>query len=240
MERTYIMLKPDAVRRGLAGTIISRIEAKGYRIVDIKVMSLGETILREHYRHICDKPFYPELEAFMAIAGYAVGANQGYVYVRAEYPLAIEVLEQAIKDARKRNILGKNIFGGGFDFDVDIRIGAGAFVCGEETALMKSVEGKRGEPNQKPPYPADQGLYGKPTVINNVETLGNISAIILKGAEWFSRLGTEKSKGTKVFALAGDINNTGLIEVPMGAGHNGNDGEQQRKREEISADRSGI
>lgn len=152
----------------------------------------------------------------MAIAGYAVGANQGYVYVRAEYPLAIEVLDQAIQDARKMNLLGKNIFGSGFDFDVEIRIGAGAFVCGEETALMKSVEGRRGEPNQKPPYPADSGLYGKPTVINNVETLGNISAIILNGADWFTQVGTEKSKGTKVFALAGDINNTGLIEVPMG------------------------
>ncbi len=152
----------------------------------------------------------------MAIAGYAVGANQGFVYVRAEYPLAIEVLEQAIEDARQKNILGKNIFGTGFDFDVAIRIGAGAFVCGEETALMKSVEGRRGEPNQKPPYPADSGLYGKPTVINNVETLGNVSSIILNGADWFAQLGTEKSKGTKVFALAGDINNTGLIEVPMG------------------------
>lgn len=152
----------------------------------------------------------------MAIAGYAVGADQGYVYVRAEYPLAIEVLEQAIQDARNMNLLGNNIFGSGFNFDVEIRIGAGAFVCGEETALMKSVEGKRGEPNQKPPYPADSGLYGKPTVINNVETLGNISAIILNGAEWFAGIGTKKSTGTKVFALAGDINNTGLIEVPMG------------------------
>ena len=152
----------------------------------------------------------------MAIAGYAVGADQGYVYVRAEYPLAIEVLETAIQDARDMNILGKNIFGSGFNFDVEIRIGAGAFVCGEETALMKSVEGRRGEPNQKPPYPSDCGLYEKPTVINNVETLGNISAIILKGADWFAGIGTEKSKGTKVFALAGDISNTGLIEVPMG------------------------
>ncbi len=152
----------------------------------------------------------------MLIAGYAVGADQGYVYVRAEYPLAIEVLDQAIQDARNMNILGKNIFGSGFNFDVEIRIGAGAFVCGEETALMKSVEGRRGEPNQKPPYPADSGLYGKPTVINNVETLGNVSAIILNGADWFSKIGTKKSTGTKVFALAGDINNTGLIEVPMG------------------------
>jgi NADH-quinone oxidoreductase subunit F len=152
----------------------------------------------------------------MAIGGYAIGADQGYVYVRAEYPLAIEVLSQAIEDARKLNILGKNIFGSGFNFDVEIRIGAGAFVCGEETALMKSVEGRRGEPNQKPPFPTDAGLFGKPTVINNVETLGNIASIILKGADWFTRIGTRKSSGTKVFALAGDINNTGLIEVPMG------------------------
>lgn len=152
----------------------------------------------------------------MAIAGYAIGANQGYVYVRAEYPLAIEGLEIAIDDARARNILGKNIFGSGFDFDVEIRIGAGAFVCGEETALIGSVEGRRGEPNQKPPYPSDEGLFGKPTIINNVETLGNVPSIIMNGAGWFSKIGTEKSAGTKVFALAGDINNTGLIEVPMG------------------------
>jgi NADH-quinone oxidoreductase subunit F len=152
----------------------------------------------------------------MAIGGYAIGATQGYVYVRAEYPLAIEVLQQAIEDARACNILGQNIFGSGFDFDVEIRIGAGAFVCGEETALMKSVEGKRGEPNQKPPFPTDSGLFDKPTVINNVETLGNVPSIILQGAEWFKTQGTDKSPGTKVFALAGDINNTGLIEVPMG------------------------
>lgn len=152
----------------------------------------------------------------MAIAGYAIGADKGYVYVRAEYPLAVERLESAIDEARERNILGKNILGSGFNFDIEIRIGAGAFVCGEETALMNSVEGKRGEPRQKPPYPADKGLFGKPTVINNVETFGNISAITLKGAEWFSKIGTEKSKGTKIFALAGDINNTGIIEVPIG------------------------
>ena len=121
----------------------------------------------------------------MAIGGYAIGATQGYVYVRAEYPLAIEVLQQAIDDARASNILGKNIFGSGFDFDVEIRIGAGAFVCGEETALMKSVEGRRGEPNQKPPFPTDSGLFDKPTVINNVETLGNVPSIILQGADWF-------------------------------------------------------
>ena len=152
----------------------------------------------------------------MAIAGYAIGATQGYVYVRAEYPLAIEGLEYAIKEARKHNVLGKGIFGSNFDFDMEIRIGAGAFVCGEETALMGSVEGKRGEPNQKPPFPSDEGLFGKPTIINNVETLGNVPAIILNGAKWFRAIGTEKSAGTKVFALAGDINNTGLIEVPMG------------------------
>lgn len=152
----------------------------------------------------------------MAIAGYAIGASQGYIYVRAEYPLAIEGLEAAIKAARERNLLGRNIFGSDFHFDVEIRIGAGAFVCGEETALMNSVEGRRGEPNQKPPYPSEAGLFGKPTVINNVETLGNVPVIILKGAQWYKGIGTEKSKGTKVFALAGDINNTGLIEVPMG------------------------
>lgn len=152
----------------------------------------------------------------MAIAGYAIGADKGYVYVRAEYPLAVERLDFAINEARERNILGENILGTNFNFNIEIRIGAGAFVCGEETALMNSVEGKRGEPRQKPPYPADKGLFGKPTIINNVETFGNISAIILKGAEWFSKIGTEKSKGTKIFALAGDINNTGIIEVPMG------------------------
>ncbi len=152
----------------------------------------------------------------MAIAGYAVGADKGYVYVRAEYPLAIERLNLAIKEARKKNIFGKNIFGTDFEFDIEIRIGAGAFVCGEETALIASVEGMRGEPRQKPPFPADKGLFRKPTVLNNVETFGNIASIILKGADWFADVGTEKSKGTKVFALAGDINNTGIIEVPMG------------------------
>ncbi|MBK5253872.1 MAG: FAD-dependent oxidoreductase [Peptostreptococcaceae bacterium] len=152
----------------------------------------------------------------MAIGGYAIGADQGYVYVRAEYPLAIEGLEVAIDRARERNILGKNIFGSGFDFDIEIRIGAGAFVCGEETALINSVEGRRGEPNQKPPYPSDEGLFGKPTIINNVETLGNVPVIIREGAEKFSSIGTAKSSGTKVFSLTGDINNTGLIEVPMG------------------------
>jgi NADH-quinone oxidoreductase subunit F len=152
----------------------------------------------------------------MIIGGYAIGASKGYVYVRAEYPLAIERLTIGISKARTTGLLGRDIFGSGFDFDIDIRIGAGAFVCGEETALMNSVEGQRGEPRQKPPYPTDAGLFGKPTVINNVETFGNIAPIIRRGGDWFATIGTEKSKGTKVFALAGDINNTGLVEVPMG------------------------
>ncbi len=152
----------------------------------------------------------------MTIAGYAIGASKGVVYVRAEYPIAIERLEAAIKNARAKGLLGENILGSEFSFDLEIRIGAGAFVCGEETALIASIEGKRGEPKQKPPYPSDRGLYGKPSIINNVETFGNITSVILKGAKWFSEIGTEKSTGTKVFALAGDINNTGIIEVPMG------------------------
>jgi len=152
----------------------------------------------------------------MAIAGYAVGANQGYVYVRAEYPLAVERLGQAIAKAREYGLLGKNIFGSGFDFDLEIRIGAGAFVCGEETALIASIEGKRGEPKPKPPFPASEGVWGKPTLNNNVETYANIAPIILNGWEWFAGIGTEKSKGTKVFALAGKSNTAGLVEVPMG------------------------
>ncbi len=155
------------------------------------------------------------LEA-MAIAGYAIGANQGYIYVRAEYPIAIERLRIAIGQAREYGLLGKNIFGTGFDFDIDLRLGAGAFVCGEETALMTSIEGKRGEPRPRPPFPAEKGLFRKPTVLNNVETYANIPQIILNGADWFNSIGTEKSKGTKVFALGGKINNTGLVEVPMG------------------------
>jgi NADP-reducing hydrogenase subunit HndC len=155
------------------------------------------------------------LEA-MAIAGYAIGSNQGYVYVRAEYPIAVDRLTIAIKQAREMELLGKNIFGTGFDFDVDIRLGAGAFVCGEETALMTSIEGKRGEPRPRPPFPAQKGLFGKPSILNNVETYANIPQIILNGPEWFASMGTEKSKGTKVFALGGKINNTGLVEVPMG------------------------
>lgn len=155
------------------------------------------------------------LEA-MAIGGYAIGANQGVIYVRAEYPIAVQRLEVAIKQARDYGLLGKNILGTGFDFDVDIRLGAGAFVCGEETALMRSVEGKRGMPTPKPPFPAVSGLWEKPTVINNVETYANVPQIILKGADWFSSIGTEKSKGTKVFALGGKITNTGLVEIPMG------------------------
>ena len=155
------------------------------------------------------------LEA-MAIAGYAIGANQGYIYVRAEYPIAVERLKIAIKQAREMELLGKNIFGSGFDFDIDLRLGAGAFVCGEETALMTSIEGKRGEPRPRPPFPAQKGLFGKPSILNNVETYANIPQIILNGPEWFASMGTEKSKGTKVFALGGKIHNTGLVEVPMG------------------------
>ncbi len=152
----------------------------------------------------------------MAIAGYAIGANQGYIYIRAEYPIAVERLRIAINQAREYGLLGKNIFGTDFSFDLDIRLGAGAFVCGEETALMTSIEGKRGEPRCRPPFPAVKGLFGKPTVLNNVETYANIPVIINKGAEWFGTIGTEKSHGTKVFALGGKINNTGLVEVPMG------------------------
>ncbi len=152
----------------------------------------------------------------MAIAGYAIGATQGYIYIRAEYPIAVQRLKIAIGQAREYGLLGKNIFDSGFDFDIDIRLGAGAFVCGEETALMTSIEGKRGEPRVRPPFPAVKGLFGKPTVLNNVETYANIPQIILKGPEWFSSIGTEKSKGTKVFALGGKIKHTGLVEVPMG------------------------
>ena len=155
------------------------------------------------------------LEA-MAIAGYAIGASQGYIYVRAEYPIAVHRLQIAIKQAREYGLLGKDIFGTGFDFDIDLRLGAGAFVCGEETALMTSIEGHRGEPRPRPPFPAVKGLFAKPTILNNVETYANIPQIILKGADWFASMGTEKSKGTKVFALGGKINNTGLVEVPMG------------------------
>ncbi len=152
----------------------------------------------------------------MAIAGYAIGANQGYVYVRAEYPIAVERLTIAINQAQEYGLLGKDIFGKGFDFNLEIRLGAGAFVCGEETALMTSVEGKRGEPRPRPPFPAVKGLFGQPTILNNVETYANIPVIILKGADWFANIGTEKSKGTKVFAVGGKINNTGLVEIPMG------------------------
>ena len=155
------------------------------------------------------------LEA-MAIAGYAIGASEGYIYVRAEYPIAVKRLEIAIGQARDYGLLGKNIFETGFDFDIKIRLGAGAFVCGEETALMRSIEGKRGEPTPRPPFPAVKGLFAKPTMLNNVETYANVAQIILNGADWFAAMGTEKSKGTKVFALGGKINNTGLVEVPMG------------------------
>lgn len=155
------------------------------------------------------------LEA-MAIAGYAIGANKGFVYIRAEYPLAVQRLEKAIDDARKNGFLGNNIFGTKFSFDIEIRLGAGAFVCGEETALLRSIEGKRGMPTPKPPFPAQSGLWGKPTVINNVETWANIPVILTKGANWFNKIGTADSKGTKVFALTGKIENSGLVEVPMG------------------------
>lgn len=152
----------------------------------------------------------------MAIAGYAIGATQGYIYIRAEYPIAVQRLQIAINQAREYGLLGKNIFDSGFDFDLDIRLGAGAFVCGEETALMTSIEGNRGEPRPRPPFPAESGLFKKPTILNNVETYANIPQIILNGADWFASMGTEKSKGTKVFALGGKIHNTGLVEVPMG------------------------
>ncbi len=155
------------------------------------------------------------LEA-MAIAGYAIGATKGYIYVRAEYPIAVKRLQIAIDQAHEYGLLGKNIFETGFDFDIQLRLGAGAFVCGEETALLTSIEGNRGEPRPRPPFPAVKGLYGKPTILNNVETYANICQIILKGADWFNSVGTEKSKGTKVFALGGKIKHTGLVEVPMG------------------------
>lgn len=155
------------------------------------------------------------LEA-MAIAGYAIGASQGYIYVRAEYPIAVKRLQIAIDQAKEYGLIGKDIFGSGFDFDLEIRLGSGAFVCGEETALMASIEGERGEPRPRPPFPAIKGLFGRPTVLNNVETFANIPQIILNGADWFASMGTEKSKGTKVFALGGKIENTGLVEIPMG------------------------
>ena len=152
----------------------------------------------------------------MAIAGYAIGADEGYVYVRAEYPIAVQRLQIAIDQAREYGLLGDNILGTGFKFDLHIRLGAGAFVCGEETALMESIEGRRGEPRPRPPFPAVKGLFGKPTVLNNVETYANVCQIILNGADWFASMGTERSKGTKVFALGGKIVNTGLVEIPMG------------------------
>lgn len=155
------------------------------------------------------------LEA-MAIAGYAIGADEGYIYVRAEYPIAIHRLQVAIKQAHEYGLLGNDIFGTGFNFDIQLRFGAGAFVCGEETALMTSIEGLRGEPRPRPPFPAVKGLFGQPTILNNVETYANICQIILNGPEWFASMGTEKSKGTKVFALGGKIKHTGLVEVPMG------------------------
>jgi len=166
-------------------------------------------------RSILEGDPHSVLEA-MAIAGYAIGATEGFVYVRAEYPIAVKRLQIAIEQAKEQGVLGNNIFGTEFSFDIHIRLGAGAFVCGEETALLNSIEGKRGEPRLKPPFPAVSGLFGKPTIINNVETLANVPKIILKGGAWYSGIGTENSKGTKVFALSGNINNVGLVEVPMG------------------------
>ena len=166
-------------------------------------------------RSILEGDPHSVLEA-MEIAGYAIGANKGYIYVRAEYPIAVQRLKIAIEQAREYGLLGENIFGTDFSFDIEIRLGAGAFVCGEETALLESIEGKRGQPRVKPPYPAQSGLWGKPTLINNVETYANIAQIILKGAKWYSSIGTQSSKGTKVFALGGNVNNIGLVEVPMG------------------------
>ena len=166
-------------------------------------------------RSILEGDPHSVLEA-MAIAAYTIGANKGYIYVRAEYPIAVKRLEIAIKQAKEYGILGEHIFGTDFNFDIEIRLGAGAFVCGEETALLESIEGKRGQPRVKPPYPAQAGLWGKPTLINNVETYSNIAQIILKGADWYSSIGTKNSKGTKVFALGGNVNNIGLVEVPMG------------------------
>ncbi len=166
-------------------------------------------------RSILEGDPHSVLEA-MAIAGYAIGSDQGYIYVRAEYPIAIKRLEIAIRQAREYGLLGKNILGTGFSFDIELKMGAGAFVCGEETALLNSIEGKRGEPRPRPPFPANEGLWRKPTILNNVETFANICPIIRNGAEWFNTIGTERSKGTKVFALGGKINNTGLVEIPMG------------------------
>ncbi len=166
-------------------------------------------------RSILEGDPHSVLEA-MAIAGYAIGASEGYIYVRAEYPIAVKRLEIAIEQARDRGLLGKNILGTDFSFDIFIRLGSGAFVCGEETALLASIEGRRGEPRPRPPFPANKGLWGKPTIINNVETYANIPVIILKGADWFNEIGSEKSKGTKVFAIGGKINHTGLVEIPMG------------------------
>ena len=166
-------------------------------------------------RSILEGDPHAVLEA-MTIAGYAIGAHQGYIYVRAEYPIAVERLKIAIAQAREYGFLGKNIFGSGFDFDIEIRLGAGAFVCGEETALMNSIEGHRGEPKPRPPFPAVKGLFGVPTILNNVETWSNIPKIIRRGADWYASMGTETSKGTKVFALGGKITNVGLVEVPMG------------------------
>ena len=166
-------------------------------------------------RSILEGDPHSVIEAMM-IAGYSIGADKGYIYVRAEYPIAVERFKKAIESAKEYGILGKNIWNTGFNFDLEVRLGAGAFVCGEETALLESIEGRRGQPRLKPPFPANEGLWGKPTLINNVETYANITKIILNGAKWYSSIGTDNSKGTKVFALGGNVNNVGLVEVPMG------------------------
>ena len=166
----------------------------------------------------------------MLIAGYAIGATTGYIYIRAEYPVAVERMENAINQARAYGLLGKNIFDSGFDYDLEIRMGAGVYVCGEETALMASIEGKRGEPRQKPPLPFQKGLYGYPTNINNVETLANVGAIIKNGGKWYAQYGTADSKGTKVFALAGDVEMTGIVEVPIGTPAAGDHLRYRRRR----------
>ena len=186
-------------------------------------------------RSILEGDPHAVLEA-MAIAGYAIGASQGYIYVRAEYPIAVKRLEIAINQAREYGLLGENIFDSGFNFDIELRLGAGAFVCGEETALMTSIEGNRGEPRPRPPFPALKGLFQKPTILNNVETFANIPQIIVNGPEWFASMGTENSKGTKVFALGGKIHNTGLVESSHGndtAGDRGGDRRRHAERQEV-------
>ena len=223
-ERTPAEIIAEVVRSGLRGR-----GGAGYP-TGLKWSTVAKTGEQEKYvicnadegdpgafmdRAVLESDPHRVLEG-MAIAGYAVGAQRGFIYVRAEYPLAVQHLKTAIKQAERLGLLGNNICGSRFSFHIDIRLGAGAFVCGEETALISSIEGKRGSPRPRPPYPAEEGLWGCPTLINNVETFSNVAPILRNGAEWFNAIGTEKSKGTKVFALAGRVTNTGLIEVPMG------------------------